>query len=70
MTHPLAFPGNRSEALTLHPDLMEPWVVRIETTDDREEQIALMRKALGATFRARYPMPKGFYEHKIKAGRG
>lgn len=51
-----------------HPDLMEPYSVRLgEATDDAHERMEIMRAGLRETFRRRYPMPEGFYDRKVAA---
>jgi hypothetical protein len=43
-----------------HPDLMEPYSVRLAEAADAVERAAVMRAGLRETFRARWPMPEGF----------
>jgi hypothetical protein len=42
-------------ACRMFPDIMEPWIPRVDGTTDRLEKLECMRLALRSTFRARYP---------------
>jgi hypothetical protein len=43
-----------------HPDLMEPYSVRLAEAESADDRAAVMRAGLRETFRARWPMPEGF----------
>ena len=43
----------------MHGDLMEPWSGKVAEARDAAERQSIMREALAATFRQRYPMPPG-----------
>lgn len=38
-----------------HPDLMEPYIIRLDDDAPRAEQMRLMQQGLRETFRRRYP---------------
>lgn len=44
-----------AETVRTHPDIMEPWIVRLDGLDDTQEKTALMRRALASTLNARHP---------------
>jgi len=41
-----------------HPDLMEPYVILLESTTSEDEQQRLIWRALRETIRQRYPLPQ------------
>lgn len=51
-----------------HPDLMEPYSVRLAEAAAADERVEIMRAGLRETFRRRFPMPDACWPTPQRAG--